>query len=50
MTTFWALAGILVACVLLGIIFKPRYGAYGSCTDEALETVEEEYQKKYGLE
>ena len=42
MTTFLALAGIIAVCVGLGIIFKPRYGAYQGCIGEALESVERE--------
>jgi len=46
MTTLLALAGILAACVALGIVFKPRYGAYQGCIGEALESVEHEAEKK----
>ena len=42
MTTLLALAGVLVGCVALGTLFRPRYGAYHGNVGVALEAVERE--------
>ena len=46
MATLLALVGIIVACIALGMLFRPRYGAYQGCVGEALESVESEREEK----
>ena len=38
MASFLALAGVIVLCIVLGRIFRPRYGAGRGCTGRALQT------------
>ena len=42
MMSLLALAGIVAVCIVLGVLCKPRYGAYHGCIGEALESVEQE--------
>ena len=46
MSSLLALAGVLAGCIVLGIVFKPRYGAHHGCCGEALESVELEREER----
>ena len=46
MTSPTVLAGVLAASIALGILFKPRYGAYRGSIGEALESVEREREEE----